>query len=142
MMRGRLLVCVWQATPRTVLSGLAQHMPLDAVNGAQVVCICNLRPRKMAGIASEAMVLCASDQDKSKLCFVAPPAGSAPGELVTFPGYPGEPLSSKQMDKKKAWEVLQPQLATDSAGVCVWKDAPFTLAAGKCTSAVCGGIIS
>ena len=138
-----------EASPRQVLSGLAQHMPLEAVKGALVVCICNLKARKIAGTESQAMVLCASDADKSKLCFVTPPEGSAPGELVTWEGYPGAPEASKKMDKKKAWEAIQPLLATDASGVCVYKGsgaggtAAFTLKGGVCTApGVAGGIIS
>ena len=32
----------------------SQHMPIDAVNGASVVVICNLVARKMGGIESQA----------------------------------------------------------------------------------------
>lgn len=128
--------------PRQILSGLAQHMTLEQVKGAMVVCICNLKARKMAGFESQGMVLCASDAEKSKLCFVAPPAGAKPGERITWPGYEGEPETAKKMDKKKAWEAIQPEFATDASGVCVYKGAPFTLAAGACTATVTGGMIS
>ena len=132
-----------EGTPRTVLSGLAQHMTLDQVKGARVVCICNLKPRKMAGIESQAMVLCASDADKSKLAFVEPPAGAAPGDLVTWEGFPGAPETAKKMDKKKAWESIQPCFATDGKGVATYKGAPFAVAGGVCAApSVFGGIIS
>ena len=45
---------------------------------------CGLQARKIAGTESQAMVLCASDASKSKLGFVTPPEGSAPGELVSW----------------------------------------------------------
>jgi methionine--tRNA ligase beta chain len=128
--------------PRQILSGLAHHMSLDEVNGAMVVCICNLKARKMAGVESQGMVLCASDAEKSKLCFVAPPAGAAPGERVTWEGYPGEPETAKKMEKKKAWEAVQPLLNTSADGTACYKDRPFRLAAGTCTATVKGGIIS
>jgi methionine--tRNA ligase beta chain len=131
-----------EPSPRQILSGLAHHMSLDEVNGASVVCICNLKARKMAGVESQGMVLCASDADKSKLCFVAPPAGAAPGERVVWEGYPGEPETAKKMEKKKAWEAVQPLLNTNAEGVACYKDAPFKLASGTCTATVKGGIIS
>lgn len=137
-----------EASPRQVLSGLAQHMPLEHVKGAMVVCICNLRARKIAGTESQAMVLCASDADKSKLCFVTPPPGSVPGEVVKWDGYPGEPEPNpKKIEKKKAWEAIQPLFGTTSDGTCVYKgeksgDAPFMLPKGKCTATVPNGIIS
>lgn len=131
-----------EAAPRQVLSGLAQHMALDAVKGAHVVCICNLKARKIAGIESQAMVLCASDASKSSLSFVTPPADSQPGELVRWEGFPGEPEAVKKMDKKKAWEEIQPLLGTDAKNVCVYKGVPFMLNGGPCTGGVANGIIS
>jgi len=132
-----------EAAPRTVLSGLAAHMTLEQVIGARVVCICNLTPRKMAGIESQAMVLCASDAAKSALAFVTPPAASAPGERVTFEGYPGEPEAHKKMGKKKAWEAIQPEFSTDAqTGLACYKGVPFGLAAGPCTTPIKGGVIS
>ena len=129
-------------SPRQILSGLAHHMSLDKVKGAMVVCICNLKARKLGGMESNGMVLCASTPDKSVLSFVTPPAGAAPGERVMFDGFPGGPAEVKKFDKKKAWEVLAPDLNTGADGVCRWKDKPFTLAAGVCTGAQPNGIIS
>lgn len=52
---------VGDSKPRTVISGLARHLPLEALRGRLVLCVCNLKPQKMRGIASEAMLLVASD---------------------------------------------------------------------------------
>ena len=108
-----------------------------------VVCV---QARKMGGVESQAMVLCASDAQKNNLCFVSPPAGSVPGELVTWEGYAGEPVADKKMDKKKAWEAIQPLLATTADGIAVYKGpngtAPFGLKGGACTATCKEGIIS
>uniref|UniRef100_A0A7S4B163 tRNA-binding domain-containing protein n=1 Tax=Chrysotila carterae TaxID=13221 RepID=A0A7S4B163_CHRCT len=128
--------------PRTVLSGLAAHMPLEKVKGARVVVICNLKPRKMAGIESQGMVLCASDAEKTALDFVVPPPDAPAGARFEWPGYSGEPETAKKMDKKKAWEAIQPLLRTDDKGRACYKDAPFTVASGSCTSSLKNGIIS
>lgn len=131
-----------EAEPRQILSGLAQHMPLEAVKGAMVVCICNLKARKIGGLESAGMVLCASDAGKTSLCFVTPPAGAAAGERIMFDGFPGEPEAVKKMDKKKGWEAIQPELNTNADGVCCYRDKPFSLGSGVCTATVTGGIIS
>jgi len=135
-----------EAAPRQILSGLAKHMPLDQVKGAMVTVICNLKAKKLAGMPSQGMVLCASDAEKSNLCFVAPPPGALPGELVTWEGYPGEFETDKKMDKKKAWEAIQPLLVTDAKGTCVYKGpkgtCTFALKGGPCTATVTDGIIS
>jgi methionine--tRNA ligase beta chain len=131
-----------EEAPRQILSGLAHHMPLDKVKGAMVVCICNLKARKIGGMESAGMVLCAGSADKSQLGFVTPPAGAAPGERVSFEGYEGGPESASKMDKKKAWEMIQPLLHTTADGVCCYKEKPFTLASGVCTASVPNGGIS
>ena len=131
-----------EAAPRQILSGLGHSMTLDQVKGADVVCICNLKARKLAGIASNGMVLCASDAEKKNLAFVLPPAGSKPGDRVAWAGFEGTPETPKQMDKKKAWEAIQPHFSTDASGTACYKGVPFAVAGGVCTSTITNGIIS
>jgi len=131
-----------EPTPRQILSGLGHSMTLDQVKGAAVVCICNLKARKLAGIASDGMVLCASDAEKKNLAFVLPPAGSKPGDRVAWAGFEGAPETPKQMDKKKAWEAIQPHFSTDASGTACYKGVPFAVAGGVCTSTITNGIIS
>jgi len=49
-----------ESGPRTVVSGLAGLVPLETMQNKMVVCVCNLKPQKMRGVESQAMVLCAS----------------------------------------------------------------------------------
>ena len=55
-------VCCWlgEETPRTVVSGLVKFVSESAMLNRLVVVLCNLKPVKMQGIESSAMVLCAS----------------------------------------------------------------------------------
>ena len=46
--------------------------------------------RRMRGIKSHAMVLCASNADHSIVEFLVPPEGSVPGDRVFFEGHEGE----------------------------------------------------
>ena len=48
---------------------------------------------------SQAMVMCSANEDRSKFEVLDPPAGCAPGDRVTFEGFPGEP--DKQLNSKK-----------------------------------------
>ena len=70
---------IGEASPRTVISGIAQHFTPEQVTGQQVVLVANLEPRKMRGVESQGMVLMAEDAE-GKLRFVQPmeamPAGS------------------------------------------------------------------
>lgn len=47
---------------RTVVSGIAQYYTPEEMVGKTVVLVANLAPRKMRGILSEGMLLCASDE--------------------------------------------------------------------------------
>ena len=50
--------------PRTVISGLVKFIPLEEMQNRMVVLLCNLKPAKMRGVLSEAMVMCASTPEK------------------------------------------------------------------------------
>ncbi|XP_029353187.1 aminoacyl tRNA synthase complex-interacting multifunctional protein 1a isoform X1 [Echeneis naucrates] len=118
-------VDVGEASPRTVVSGLVKHIPLEQMQNRMAVLLCNLKPAKMRGVVSQAMVMCASSPDKVEI--LDPPSGAAPGDRVTFQGFPGEP--DKELNpKKKVWEQVQPDLHTDSQCVATYKGAAFEVA--------------
>lgn len=107
---------------RTVCSGLNGLVPLEEMQGRKVVVVCNLKPVKMRGIKSCAMVLAASprpkegeaDDHKGPVELVAPPPDAKAGERVFFEGWEGEP--EKVLNpKKKIWETFQPGFTTTDA---------------------------
>ncbi|KAM7195333.1 putative Methionyl-tRNA synthetase [Naviculisporaceae sp. PSN 640] len=107
---------------RTVCSGLNGLVPLEEMQGRKVVVVCNLKPVKMRGIKSSAMVLAASpkikegevDDHKGPVELVNPPADAKAGERVYFEGWQGEP--EKVLNpKKKVWETFQPGFTTTDA---------------------------
>ena len=73
--------------PRTVVSGLVKFVPIEQMKNRLVVILCNLKPAKMRGVLSEAMVMCASTPEKVEI--LVPPEGAVPGDRVTFEKYPG-----------------------------------------------------
>ena len=54
-------------TERTVLSGIAKHYEPEALIGKKVVLFANLSPRKIRGIESAGMLLCAVNDDAGTL---------------------------------------------------------------------------
>jgi aminoacyl tRNA synthase complex-interacting multifunctional protein 1 len=104
---------------RTVCSGLNGLVPLEEMQGRYVVVVCNLKPVKMRGVKSCAMVLAASprlkegeeDHHGGPVELVTPPEGSKPGERVFFEGWKGEPEGVLN-PKKKVWETIQPGFTT------------------------------
>jgi len=104
---------------RTVCSGLNGLVPLEDMQGRKVVVVCNLKPVKMRGIKSSAMVLAASprikegevDDHKGPVELVNPPADAKAGERVYFEGWQADP--EKVLNpKKKIWETFQPGFTT------------------------------
>ncbi|KAL3724566.1 hypothetical protein ACJRO7_029698 [Eucalyptus globulus] len=116
---------------RTVVSGLVKYIPLEEMQNRKVCVLCNLKPATMRGIKSQAMVLCASNKENTKVELIEPPESAKVGERVTFPGFEGAP-DDVLNPKKKVWETLQPDLHTDSGLVAHFKNIPFTTSAGVC----------
>ncbi|RZC35490.1 aminoacyl tRNA synthase complex-interacting multifunctional protein 1, partial [Asbolus verrucosus] len=75
--------------PRTVCSGLVKHVPIEELRDRVLVLLCNLKPVKMRGVTSEAMVMCASCE--SGVEVLSPPPGCVVGEHVHCEGYTRQP---------------------------------------------------
>ena len=106
---------------RTIASGLQKHITLENMQGAMVVVLCNLKPRTLAGYQSCGMVLCAQPADASKIEFLSPPAGSQPGDAVTFEGYERKPLDVLPA-KKSPWDDVKAGFITDANKFGCFKD--------------------
>lgn len=113
---------------RTVVSGLAKHIPLDAMQKRLCIFLCNLKPAKLKGISSEAMVMCANKDGVVEI--LTPPEGCKPGDRVSVAEYPGEP-DAELNPKKKIWEQVMPDLLTDGTGKATYKGAPWIVGSNK-----------
>ncbi|XP_052243473.1 tyrosine--tRNA ligase, cytoplasmic-like [Dreissena polymorpha] len=105
---------------RTVVSGLVGLYPADKLQDRLCIFLCNLKPVKMRGVMSSAMLMCASVQEPRSVEPLTPPEGSSPGDRVFFEGHKGEP--DEQLNpKKKVWEKLQVDLKTSDKLVAEWQ---------------------
>ncbi|MBW0553421.1 hypothetical protein O181_093136 [Austropuccinia psidii MF-1] len=115
-----------ESEPRTVISGLVNHIPIEEMRDRLLVGICNLKPVNMRGIKSFAMVLCATAKDKKEgernIELVAPPPGSQPGDRVYFEGFEKETPLEQLNPKKKQFESIQPNFTTMSTKEACWID--------------------
>uniref|UniRef100_A0A1I7TZB7 Methionine--tRNA ligase, cytoplasmic n=1 Tax=Caenorhabditis tropicalis TaxID=1561998 RepID=A0A1I7TZB7_9PELO len=129
---------VGEDAPRTVVSGLVRHVPLDQMQNRLVVVLCNLKPAKMRGVESRAMVMCASSPEKVEIMEVAP--DSKPGTPVVCPPYihrPDEQLNPK----KKIWETVAEDLKVSADGFAEWKGQPLLVGnATKMTAPTLRGV--
>ncbi|XP_043236314.1 aminoacyl tRNA synthase complex-interacting multifunctional protein 1-like [Amphibalanus amphitrite] len=104
-------VDVGETAPRTVVSGLVRFVPVEQMQDRMAVLLCNLKPAKMRGVTSQAMVMCASTPDKVEI--LSPPAGAQPGDLVTCEGFVRR-ADAQLNPKKKIFEQVAPDLKTDA----------------------------
>jgi len=131
---------VGEDKPRTVVSGLADYVPLEELEGRLVVVMCNLKPVKMRGILSQAMLLAASitgSEGKRQVSPLCPPADCKPGDRVVIKGYEHEIAGApdEQLNpKKKIFETLQTDLLTNEDGVAEYKGFPMVTSAGQITA--------
>lgn len=65
--------------------------------------VCNLKPRKMRGIVSDGMLLCASNAEHTQVEPLLPPEGAQPGQRIHF----GEGDGSDQPDPMTPNQVCQ-----------------------------------
>lgn len=127
--------------------------------------------RNMRGVKSHGMLLAASDAERSVVTPVQPPEGSEIGERVTWrsPDYQqSDPFPANkvilfsscfmlffelvltplrlavppQVQKKKVWESVQPDMVTDGSGKVEWKGLPMCTSAGAVSAPVPQGVIS
>lgn len=68
-----------------------------------VVVLCNLKAKKLAGYESHGMVICAETQDRLSAELLVPPAGSVPGDLISFEGFERKPPAALNA-KKNPWD--------------------------------------
>lgn len=127
-------VDVGEPEPRTVVSGLVNFLPREELQDRLVLVVCNLKPQKMRGVESQAMLLCAcSIGEPCQIEPLDPPAGSFPGERVFIEGYEGGQPDEELKPKKKVFEKLQADFQISGDGVAQWKGKNFMTKLGALT---------
>jgi len=100
---------VGEEEPREIASGLRAYYPTaDQLEGRSVIVVCNLKEAKLAGFKSNGMVLCASNEDKSDVKFVDPPADSQPGEHSVRERMVACPYPCPDLDSHPSYPSTQP----------------------------------
>ncbi|CAF2987261.1 unnamed protein product [Rotaria sp. Silwood2] len=108
---------VGEEKPRTVCSGLVKHLQIGDLDQKLVVVLCNLKPAKMRGITSEAMVMCASTPDKVEI--LEPPSNSKLGDRIECEGY--DCSSPDAQIKKELSDQILPDMTTNDKGEATFK---------------------
>lgn len=114
--------------PRTIVSGLRNHVKVEDFEGKYVLVLCNLKPRKLRGIMSYGMILCASNDDHSIVELLTPTEPVLPGERVSIENYDLSQPDAVLNPKKKYWEQCEPDMTSRSDGgapVACYKNIPL-----------------
>ena len=108
---------------RSIASGLRPFYKAEQMLNQKVMVLCNLKARTMLGFPSHGMVLCASNEDHTKVEFAVPPEDAPIGERVAFTSVKmNDPEPENKVGKKKMLEKLLPDFKTDASGMVYWKD--------------------
>ncbi|KAK9869659.1 hypothetical protein WA026_003407 [Henosepilachna vigintioctopunctata] len=110
-----------ESTPRTIVSGLVDFIPIEEMRDRMVVVLCNLKPAKMRGIESQGMVLCASKDDPKEVETLCPPEDAKPGDKVFIENYESGTPDEILNPKKKIWDKLQVDLKTNTECIAQWQ---------------------
>lgn len=126
-----------ESGPRTVISGLAGLVPLESLKDRLVIGLCNLKPQKMRGIESQAMLLCSSKttEDVRSVEPLDPPTESQIGDRIYVDGLNEIKPDERLNPKRKIWEKVQADLKVASDGQALWKDLALLSIKGNVTSA-------
>lgn len=112
------------SSPRTVVAGLAGKIPMDELVGRKVAAVTNLKPAKMRGIESMAMLIAASDGNEDDECveLLDVPDSVPNGELLQIEGKEeSQPdVLMKSKGALKAFDRVKAALKSDDNGEAVW----------------------
>lgn len=118
-----LEVSYGESPPRTVCAGLRNFLSDDDIRDRMVVTICNLKPRKLRGIDSEAMILAGSvvstEGSKETVVPLAPPTEAREGDIVSVTGMIGErTVTQGKFVSGKTWDKVVARLSVCSEKAC------------------------
>lgn len=110
---------VGEDAPRTICSGLVGKIPMEEIQGKDVLVMCNLKPSNMVGVASNGMVVCSTNRETGEVELVKIPENSYKiGERIVVEGHEGAPGAPNQVSKKLS--KLLPLFSTNAKGEVVF----------------------
>lgn len=115
----------------------------------KIIVFANMKPRKLAGIMSEGMVLCASNADHTQVELMRPSNDTPLGERVSLDGNPfgADGITQEPQPilnpKRKVEPKLLEKLTTDGAKQGLFNGVKLTTKAGPILAkTIANGVIS
>jgi len=132
----KLYLCqleVGEDKPRQVVTGLQKHVAVNELEGHKVMLILNLKTARLAGINSEAMIMCSDDPKTGVVKLVVPPQSAAIGEQVFLEGGEASTSTVKQL-KSAVWDPVKAALFV-KGGAATFNGTPLRVASGPVMAA-------
>eukprot|EP00250_Pteridium_aquilinum_P014586 c22076_g1_i1 orf=145-861(+) len=138
----KLYVCKVETAPeqfKQVVTGLRKILPSSELLGKKVCLVLNLKPAKLAGTLSEAMILTGDIQiDGSQIVkLLQPPSTALVGDRIYLEGSVPSAKPAKQLSSK-VWEKLLPLLHI-RGGVAKFNQQCLVTSSGAVTAPVPDG---
>lgn len=106
-----------EAEPRTVVSGLVEHVPIDELRGRLCMFICNLKPATICKVQSSAMLLVGKNESGLQPLII--PAGAKPGDRICIAGVELQPdavIKPAKEPQVSVWDEVRKDLQVDDQG--------------------------
>lgn len=106
---------------RQVVAGLKKHVSKEELEDMLVIAILNLKPAKLGGELSEAMLLASAciQEDLDVVRLIIPPEGSEPGDLVSLSGHSFNEQSRVKTLKSDHWRGIAAALRAKGGKACL-----------------------
>lgn len=112
---------VGEEKPRTIVSGIREHIPLTDFVGARVLVMCNLKEKPLRGVPSNGMICCGSTvgADGKKTVRLLEVPDVAPGTRVVWGDADAPEPDAAPVSNSKLGKLLK-EFKTDANGTVVW----------------------
>ncbi|KAL6066503.1 Telomerase protein component 1 [Balamuthia mandrillaris] len=117
-----------ESKPRQVVSGLVKHLSIHQLQGEKVVVLCNVKPSRLKGIESQAMIVGVSANDPSArpaVELLLPPQDAPVGDRLFFGPNPPPQRPLETIDFKDVMAAFGEELRTDARGQAHYRDQPL-----------------
>lgn len=79
----KIMVDIGESELRQIVSSLVDYYTAEELCGKRIIVLANLKPRKMRGIESQGMLLCAESDDGKTCVLLSPECEVSTGTSVT-----------------------------------------------------------
>ncbi|GKT33190.1 hypothetical protein ADUPG1_007180, partial [Aduncisulcus paluster] len=123
----KLFLCqlqISESESRELVTGLQHYYEASELEGKMVACIVNLKPAKLAGVMSYAMIIAGSYEEDGKeiVKILEVPASAAVGDKIELEEFPTpEPFPLGKNCNDKQWKKIVKEFACFGKIACVDK---------------------